>query len=229
MDADYLSVREEELFDRWRERRKPFISDGLVDPKKYVASNPKIVFVLKEVNDPGGKEEWDLRSFLRKGGRGRTWNNIVRWALGMQKFTCRSWSDFKSISEAQRKEALTSIGVINVKKTPGGASSKSEEINYIARKDSDLLEEQLELYKPNFLICCGWLGHLFPQLEKLDWCSTERGVVYCKLAENRFAVRYYHPQVRWPDHLLFFTLMDAIDELSAGGGWPSLIPEHAPY
>lgn len=220
-------MREEELFDRWRGRRKPFISDGLVDPKKYVASNPKIVFVLKEVNDPGGKEEWDLRSFLRKGGRGRTWNNVVRWALGMQNFTCRSWRQYKSISAAQRKEVLTSIGVINVKKTPGGASSKSEEIKSIARNDSDLLEEQIELYKPNYLICCGRVGHLLPRFQKLDWCTTERGVDYCKLAENRFAVAYYHPQVRWPNHLLFFTLMDAIDELSAGGDGTQLMQEQA--
>ena len=34
--------------------------------------------LLKEVN---GGEDWDLREFLREGGRKQTWDNVTRWVI----------------------------------------------------------------------------------------------------------------------------------------------------
>ncbi len=78
MDASILRDKESELFERWRGRRSPFIADGLVDPERYARSNPKIVFALKEVNDPDAKED----SYLRFGENQLAidyWHPQTRW------------------------------------------------------------------------------------------------------------------------------------------------------
>ena len=43
--------------------------DGAVSERDYRASSPSIVVILKEVNDPRRNKGWDLRQFLREGGR----------------------------------------------------------------------------------------------------------------------------------------------------------------
>ena len=55
--------REQELFERWKSDSS-FVQDGVACEETYLESTPKILFVLKEVNDPGGGD-WDLRSRLK--------------------------------------------------------------------------------------------------------------------------------------------------------------------
>jgi len=67
---------EKKLFTEWEGKRKGFVKDGVVLERDYLSSNPKIAFILKEVNskDVG----WDLREFVKQGGQPRTWNNVAR-------------------------------------------------------------------------------------------------------------------------------------------------------
>ena len=55
-----IRERENELFARWADRRPGLVMDGVVDETAYLASSPKILFLLKEVNDQNGGG-WDLR------------------------------------------------------------------------------------------------------------------------------------------------------------------------
>jgi hypothetical protein len=215
MKADDLRQKEEQLFARWRARRRPFISDGLIDPDRYLAAEPKIAFALKEVNYPNGKEDWDLRAFLRDGGRPATWNNIVRWTIGIRSAERLVWERYETVTEDQRRDVLPTITVMNVKKSPGAASADSSMLKAVANEDRDLLAEQLDLYRPDLLICCGVQGRWFPQLDGAPWHRTGRGIYYRRFGENQLAIGFYHPQVRWPDNLMFFGLVDAIHELRA--------------
>ena len=51
-----MNTREKEdlIFEEWRHKRHGVVSDGVVDQDVYLGSNPRIVFILKEVNDPDG-------------------------------------------------------------------------------------------------------------------------------------------------------------------------------
>ena len=82
-----LSDREDELFESWPSRQEPFVRDGVVDADECVRSRVKLLFVLKEVNDLGGGG-WDLREFLRAGGRAQTWNTVARWVEGIDRLLC---------------------------------------------------------------------------------------------------------------------------------------------
>lgn len=78
-----ISEREDALFEMWSKHRPQFVRDGLVDEAAYLASSPRTVLVLKDVNsvDGGG---WDLRDVLRRTPRWQTWNTVTRWMRGLQ-------------------------------------------------------------------------------------------------------------------------------------------------
>ena len=63
------------------------------------------LFLLKEVN---GGEDWDLREFLREGGRKQTWDNVTRWVIGINHLERDiPWKELETITEEQRIEFLS--------------------------------------------------------------------------------------------------------------------------
>ena len=143
---------EESLFQSWRKTRSGFVEDGVVSEQDYLVSSPSIVVILKEVNDPGGGN-WDLRQFLREeGGRSQTWNNVARWAHGIRnRGQGDDWpNQYEKISEEFRIEVLRSICVINLNKSPGTHTTKTEKLNKVATEDKVLIQ--------SILLDRGW-GH----------------------------------------------------------------------
>lgn len=119
---------ENELLDKFSTKINGMVKDGVVSWNDYLQSDIKILFVLKEVN---GSDNWDLRAFLREGGRADTWNNITRWLMGIRNI------------------------------------------------DKELLKEQLNLYNPNLVICCGTVNEYFDFIcenKQFDWKTTNRNL-----------------------------------------------------
>ena len=101
---------------------------------------------MKEVNNPTDPH-FDLRSFLQRTTRPQTWDNVVRWLVGI----CNPernipWRELINISDSQRATMLRLVGVMNIKKTPGGHTAKAGLLRKHAREDADLLAEQFSLY-----------------------------------------------------------------------------------
>ena len=121
-----MSIREleEKLFDEWQEKekleynnenKKNFVRDGLVDEESYFKAPVKILYLLKKVN--GGDKDWDLREFVKNGGRSATWNNITRWTKGIFRYREElNWSSLEEITEDSREEILKYIIAVNLKK-----------------------------------------------------------------------------------------------------------------
>ncbi len=61
-----ITEKENELFIKWSANRPGFIMDGVPDESAYQASEPRIMFVMKEVEELGGGTG-DHREFLRRG------------------------------------------------------------------------------------------------------------------------------------------------------------------
>lgn len=211
LSATKISEAEDRLFAEWADRYEAFVTDGAVDGATYVRSPIKLLFVLKEVNDPDG-ESWDLREFLRDGGQGPTWNMVTRWVEGVQQLPASvPWSEISGwISPERRQEALRTIAVVNLKKTPGGASSEYFEIRDAVTRDHEFIRAQLELYGPDYVICCGSI--VSEMLLGGGQRSTHRGVEYAFLEGTPY-IAYHHPQARMPGNLLYYGLIDAIAEL----------------
>jgi hypothetical protein len=215
-----MSIREQEgaLFERWRIRRPDLVRDGVVDEASFFDSSPRILFVLKEPNDPGGGG-WDLCEFVRDGGRSQTWDNISRWVAGIRRLPAETpWSEITRISNDDRKRLLRSIAIMNVKKSPGGGSAERDSLMTAARADRDLLLEQFNLYKAELVLCCGApVGDLMEELiitgTPGEWKPTSRGIWAKNFDRNRLIIDYAHPQVRTWGNLLFYGLVDAVREL----------------
>ena len=120
--------QEEALFEEWRNSiGEGFIPDGVACEEAYLQSSPKILLVLKEVDDFEG----DLRELLRRGGVERTWNMATRWIQGIRALPeAAPWG--RTPSEVDRKEALRTIAAVNLKKTTGKSTSYNPEIERAA-------------------------------------------------------------------------------------------------
>ena len=211
--------REDELFAEWREKRPGLVADGMVDEDAFCRSSPKLLFVLKEVKDVGGGG-WDLREFLREGGRADTWDNITRWVEGIHLISeDLSWDELYEVDQARRQRTLRTIAAIYLKKSPGGHTTDSATLAKIAEEDKTFLNRQLSHYEPDIIVCCGTsdLFHwLVPISEHPQWRTTRRGVSYHEYRLGQYVVAYSHPQARCASHILYYGLVDAIREILIG-------------
>ena len=216
-----LGERENKLFDSWRHRlghdSEHFVPDGAVCGNTYESTSTRVVFLLKEVNDPGGGN-WDLRDFLRKGGRGATWNNVTRWTKGLLALPqVLPWEDLRYINREARSHTLRKIAVVNLKKVPGGGAADVDRLRDFASNNREYLRRQLELYRPNLIVGCGadvtsvLFGEVYPEPK---WRRSVRGTWHAQI-EGATYLDYYHPNARVSGNLLHYGLIDTVRELSA--------------
>ena len=210
--------KEEFLFESWRTNRPGFVADGVVSEQDYLASSPSIVVILKEVNDPDGGG-WDLREFLRSGGRPQTWDNVARWVHGIRnREKIDDWADqYEEISERFRVEILRSICAINLKKSPGTHTTEMASLVKVANEDAIRIQAQYAIYDPDLTIC-GGTGGLFRTVvghKNLEWRQTRRGTWWYQRAPGKIVITYAHPEARVQDSLLHYGLIDAVNELLA--------------
>lgn len=211
-----ISVDEDALFADWKRGRLDFVPDGVVDEKAYLNSTPRIVYVLKEVNDCDGGG-WDLRDYVRGGGRSSTWSNIARWTYGIRRLPeATPWRSLEEISETFRRDALQSIAAINLKKSPGGHTADFRSVWQAATEDRKFINKQLGFYEADFIICCG-TGDIIDSVIEIPsgvaWERTYRGVWYRRDRDGRVIIDFAHPETRCGDYLLFYGVTDAVDEI----------------
>lgn len=204
-----LKEKEQALFSRWKEERgyPAFISDGIFDEKEWNQQNCKILFVLKEANWENGN--CDLCEFLlseKSPTYWRTWNNVVRWTMAL----LAPGEYPRNISNSEKSYWLRKVSFINLKKVGGDAVAENETIKEYAEKDRYYLREQIELYRPDIMICCGrGVGKnadilhdiVFHPSQISSWQEpiTEKkyNYFYVKINEKQIPVlSFYHPQMR---------------------------------
>lgn len=215
---------ENELFSRWRVFRDNLCPDGIVDYETYLKCNQKILFILKEANSD---ESIDLRLFAREGGRRQTWSNLARWVYGINNLNeSFSWNKLVQPDDlAFRKKWLKQIIVMNLKKIPGSHTAKFDEVVKFAKLDSELLNEQFNLYnnnllRPDWIVACGtdvsdtFLTHI--ELNRINnWKQSKNGINFFEYTTGKYFIKYVHPEARLPDNFLFFPLIDTIKEINA--------------
>lgn len=175
-------IREAEnsLFNEWAKKRHPFATDGCADPKMFLESHHKIVFVLKERN--WGHTIEDQREF-QSGGQAEVvderetfdswWTLMAQWAdvLIPKENSSDSWDQIQKsfafpsagmtdkernqLINRRNKESLGKCSCIQLKKSPGGGKLNKEDFCKVVTDDKDLLLRQFAIYSPHFIVSCG--------------------------------------------------------------------------
>ena len=219
-----MPIREPEdaLFEEWeQEIGPPFYRDGAVDEEAFVNSRPRLLYVLKEPNDPEG-EGWDLRKFVRGGATGATWNNITRWTECIRALPDDvPWEQLETITPERRQRTLRGIAFMNLNKHPGGAVADAENLSRVTVRDHEFIRRQIAIYKADYVICCGTKGQLtsiVPYSEQTgQFRQTTRGIGCLPTPNSGWLIDYWHPQAfAIPNNLLCYLLADAIRELRQG-------------
>ncbi len=216
-----ITEAEEALFERWSEGRDNFfVKDGVVDAPAFEMTSPSVLFLLKEVNDPGPDGGgWDLREFLRDGARAATWNNVCRWLRGINNLPRDTpWAELANVTAADRSETLANIGAMNLKKSPGGHTIVVSSFWQAATEDAPFLREQFSLYSADLVICCGSVvsgafdAFMKPESAS-EWKATTRGIEFLEYTSGKYVIDYSHPEARVSPNLLHYGLVDAVREL----------------
>ena len=217
--ATNIRDQEDALFTEWEKilpkRGDKIARDGVVDESEYNNKRKtkyKLVFVLKRPHDD---EAWDLRSFLKGGGHGVTWNNIVRWAQGL---LCvdeeLQWEHLEGKNKERRMEYLPKICVVNLEKTPSKEYAEKSDISDAVDKYGRFLRRQFELYEPDITICCGTGGE-FDQLyndRSYAWKETTGKIKYVN-DNGKIIIKYKSPLAREYDQDLYDDLINAAKEI----------------
>jgi len=165
---------------------KRICKDGIIDFNEFHKAKPKILFIMKDVNDFEGG---DLREWLKEGPR-YMWHTIAKWSAGML-------NDFPMYEEVVhydvKKEALKKIAAINLKKSSGKATVAPEIVNAYAHQDRELLLEQIDSIAPDLIISCGVMDQLIWLLDlKVNPEKPSNEPIKDK-ARNIWVVPFRHP------------------------------------
>ena len=193
LDPAELKKSENSLLDLWASSMEGFVRDGIVDYDLYCGAPIRLLFVLKEVN---GKSVTDLRKILRDGNRKQTWNVVARWVEGIFNLEKDfSWDELNQNDEERRKKMLKYICAVNMKKTSGKDVSDNSAVFESAINNREMLKKQIELYKPDFVICCGTDYAYTKVMEtKPQRKSTKHGIWYYTEPSGTVVVAFSHPE-----------------------------------
>ena len=214
IDPTQLVADEKNLLEEWSALIPGFISDGVVDAEKYCKAPIKILVVLKEVNGGSG---WDLRDFLRKGGRAQTWNVVARWIQNIFNIDRNyKWIEMEDNNDERRTTVLPYISAINVKKTSGKDVANNKAVLDAAVRDKAYLKKQIDLYCPDIVICGGTeKPYVKATNTKPKWKMTSRGIWYFVEDSGTIVISYSHPEARTKECMLHYALIDAVREILA--------------
>jgi len=204
------------LYNIWSAKYSSFIKGGVVDEEWYINAQPKILYILKEVNSQD--RNWSLVDLINKQIEERTfldvWETIALFSLF---FTTgfRSYKTTVKNGEFQFNagycDALKGIAATNIKKTCGGGQSDWDEIFEYAQKDKALINEEIDIINPDLIICGGTFDILKVVFEfRVMECDS--GAQYAAY-NNRVYIDMPHPRARVHKKILFSYFRETILEL----------------
>jgi len=161
--------------------------DGPIDEVSYRNAHPKILFVLREVNNYRGG---NLKDYLADGPKYPIWFAVARWAAGLL-------NDFPPFQEIIKprilKDSIRKTAIINLKKASGGPQADPQEVNLYAYRDRQLLRQQVDLIAPEIVVACGTFDTIVWLLE-LDINPLDlKNKVYTVGPKNWIVINWRHP------------------------------------
>ncbi|RLE39363.1 hypothetical protein DRJ17_01420 [Candidatus Woesearchaeota archaeon] len=186
-----------------------FFPDGVIDEERFLSANPKILYLLKDVNALE-TEQWDLRDagryFARKlKEKGASYPTITKMAT-ISHYILEGFPDYASeqwIPGEDLAESLLSIAIVNLKKTAGKSSTSDEKIKPHAEKNFKMWKSEIDIIQPDIALCGGTyylVKDLFIKngvIKESDLEVTPNGMHFFRY-NNSALVDVPHPNARYP-------------------------------
>jgi hypothetical protein len=218
---------EDSLFERWEnsyqgEDKKSFCRDGLCyngeyNPKTKTCSpnneellwknaKRKVVFLLKDNNGNDGE---DTRYWGWRGAPlAPIYQNLYRWLEGLNTVRKDHPTSFKDgdYSTTSWDVVMDKYPFIpmNIKKLAGGSRVSDSVLWEAAERDQGFLREQINIYRPNIVVCCGGGrneegGALLRITKKIIFPKTPFNLVsnrvYLNEEQNLMLLDVHHPSI----------------------------------
>ena len=222
-----IRLNEDFLFAKWKTKYpNDFVIDGAPYPELFESSMSKCLIILKDVNiDPAdARGDFPLREQLAKEPHG-WWRTVANWCEGISRIHGNEteipcWSEIKNVPLAH---CLKPFAFMQLKKATGVGSVHVGTLNEHAKNDRTEIREQINIYQPKMIVCCG-VGNLVAEVlednpKNLKWKETRRGVRYVKLqlnSQQTFLIDYMHPSARAAKNIVCFGMLDAYREIVMG-------------
>lgn len=145
------------------------IYDGVVDAEVYLASKPRVMWILKEPYDdfdengnPYGGGWTMFKDFEKEGrlaeavNRNAALRNVAYASYAMQSGFA-SYAELPWITDAPEKyeRAIKSVAYANLGKMPGRTTTPTGRLQKICEEWKCILFRQIDLYDPEVIIVCG--------------------------------------------------------------------------
>ena len=145
------------------------IYDGVVDAEGYLASKPKVMWILKEPYDDFDAEGmpsgggWTMFADF---GEGDTLAKALNRNAALRNVTYASYAILNGASSYSElpwitdkpdeyEKAVKSIAYCNVGKMPGRTTTSTSHLQKICAEWKNILFKQIDLYGPEVIIVCG--------------------------------------------------------------------------
>jgi hypothetical protein len=204
-----------------------YVADGIVDENQWATETRKILFLMKEPNDPGNENDWSLvKGFLDRGAvdeKGNpyfaTWGMVSWWTRGLLDGFAK-WTQvqqgFDAYSPDQRAEYLRRIAVVNLKKSGGEGQTPIGSLLERVELLKQPLIDQISSIAPDLLICCGTTEEVKQGLFRgeLTWKKASNGVEWATHKDYTWQMfKYCHPQAHYPQNFIYTMLIEAVEEV----------------
>ena len=145
------------------------IYDGVVDAEAYLASKPKVMWILKEPYEDFDAEGMPVGggwTMFKDFGEGDTLAKAVNRNAALRNVTYASYAILNSIGSYAElpwitdkpevyEKAIRSIAYVNIGKMPGDTTTSDAHLAKLYQDWKDILFEQIDLYDPDVIIVCG--------------------------------------------------------------------------
>ena len=187
----------DDLFKLWRDIREYdyFSNDGVIgNDSLWKQANPKIAFLLKEVNDSFRDIRENPHYDPKRGNSGLFWRNLNMWKYIATEILNGRECSFSKTRE-KKENLVTQIAYINLKKKDESEfesrpTSKDSDIQKYVDEDWGFLNRQIEIIAPDILFCCGTFKYLNGKV-KLEQIS--KGIYFYR---HFLVVDFCHPSAR---------------------------------
>ena len=200
--TDNIIAQLKEIDEEFRAIYDDAVGDGIVNSDLYFATYPKILWILKEVNDPDGGD-WDMKDAINdlkdpsrgiRKGWGKTFNKIIYTTNGILNEQTYKQIDYIS-DDPDLVDILKKTAFINLKKTPGGATAYKPAVEDFYERHKDLILEQIKLINPDIIIGGNTFEFMGNDFEKIHPLGEKQilPLIHTYTTPQRLIIDAYHP------------------------------------